>query len=465
MIDAEALEKLKSMDIKAALDVATPEQRNEVMALIAKAKKASAGREQPIPALEPVSEPSFLSRGLSHGKSILRGAGSLIRQGAESIGVAKRDFDPEQYSLDQYRNKMIGLAHDETALPGNRMEAARQDLLAKEKMANDLMVREAEYTQKDIDQARGFYDQALDRARAEQMSINSTNEKIVAYKKLLQETTDPATRTTLEANIGTLEAEANRSKARLNQYSSLGNKALEYLKGAEGKGYKPSSFIYADEPAAPAASAAPAAVAAPADDLTSKSNQYISSLPAGSNPSEVAIKDGYRKMFGTDPTAGQVAEISKAFSHAQGTEHNKASHAADMEGKNLSNAEKQRARAAEIAEAREEIEILNNEIALLEKAAGSTITLQMAGELAPYLSNSDEVKGLTLPGAVGAVFNYISPGIAEEQALKNPKVQAAYKSAARKEANARKKTVAGLKAKLPKEKKTEAKKTFSLEGW
>ncbi|MCL1955772.1 MAG: hypothetical protein FWF63_00485 [Fibromonadales bacterium] len=129
--------------------------------------------------------------------------------------------------------KIRGLNHDQATIDEktSRPERQWQHELEEKKVQNDEALRQLGYLQKDIDNARAYYDDALTNERTEQGRINSIREKMQAF-----------------TNLGlSIPEDLNRELAlaqeRTTNYATLRKAAHDYLSGKKGQGNIPSKFL------------------------------------------------------------------------------------------------------------------------------------------------------------------------------------------------------------------------------
>jgi len=135
--------------------------------------------------------------------------------------------------------KLRGLNHDQPTIDEKTQRPVReeQSRLKELELATNAEIRKQEYNQRDIDQARNFYDSSFSQARAEEGSLNVKREQARGYvDKGLAVPVD-------------LQTEINNIQARFKHYSSLAALAKQYLEEIpEGeRGYKGSSYLFTGE--------------------------------------------------------------------------------------------------------------------------------------------------------------------------------------------------------------------------
>jgi len=193
--------------------------------------------------------------------------------------------------------KIRGLNHDQATIDEKTARPAReeQSRLKELELATNAEIRKQEYNQRDIDQARNFYDSSFSQARAEEGSLNEKYRQAQAYK-------DKGL-----AVPENLQTEINNIYARFKHYSALADLAKQYLnEKPEGeRGYKGSSYLFTgDEQGQPQTETATIKTnSAPA----SSSYQAIKTFAKGQRVEDTNAFDAFFDTLGLDASQKEAA--------------------------------------------------------------------------------------------------------------------------------------------------------------
>jgi len=162
----------------------------------------------------------------------------------DPYAASKKLWEVHRDLANIHRNaKLRGLNYDQSIIDEQtaKPERDRQHELALKKFDNDELLRQMGYQQKDIDNARAYYDDALTNERTEQGRINSIREKMQAFTNLGLEIPED------------LNRELTLAQERTKNYATLRGAAHDYLSGKRGQGNIPSKFLGIGDPQSPPA--------------------------------------------------------------------------------------------------------------------------------------------------------------------------------------------------------------------